>query len=228
MIKPDNLMNWIDSLPRDLIDKLQQRMTVRTYQDKEILYRPGDKIPGLYRVIEGECRITDFSYEGKELLYFAVGKGDCFGEVCLIDELPEDTLAEARGTVKIGVLIKQEFDELCMSHPQILLALSRSFCYRLRSLASLYTDASMLSLQQRLMRFIHRIAVSNQKSPGSENRFELEISQLDLSRMLGVSRQSISKELKSLEEQGLIDIEYGKVVIKNMDTLQCNYKDLLS
>lgn len=228
MIKPNKLMNWIDSLPRDLIDELHQRMTTRTYQDTEVLYRPGDRIPGLYRIIEGECRITDFSYEGKELLFFGVRKGDCFGEICLIDDLPERTLVEARGPVKIGVLKKQEFDELCMSHPQILLALTRSLCSRLRYVASLYSDASMLNLRQRLVRSIHRIAVSNQKSPGSENRIELEISQLDLSRMLGVSRQSISKELKSLEEEGLIDIEYGKVVINNMDTLQCNYKDLLS
>ncbi len=219
-------MNWIDSLPSDIIAEIHKGMTIRALQDKEVLYRPGDIICDLYQIIEGECRIIDYSYDGKELLIFNVHKGDSFGEICLIDELPVITLVEACGPVKVGALKKQTFDELCMRHPQVLQVFTRTLCSRFRYIATLYKDISMLSLRQRLARTLHRIAQGSQQDQDRENRIKLEISQSDLSRMLAVARQSVSKELKNLENEGMIEIEYGKVLIKDLDKLRLNCEDL--
>jgi CRP/FNR family cyclic AMP-dependent transcriptional regulator len=226
MIRSQNLMNWIDSLPSDIIAEIHKGMTTRTLQDKESLYRPGDTIYDLYQIIEGECRIVDYSYDGKEVLIFNVGKGDSVGEISLIDGMQVVTLVEACGPVKIGALKKQKFDELCMRYPQILQVLIRSLCSRLRYVATLYKEIAMLSLHQRLARTLHRIAQDSQQDQDRENRIKVEISQTDLSRMLAVSRQSVSKELKNLENEGMIDIEYGKVLIKDLDKLRLAYENL--
>jgi CRP/FNR family cyclic AMP-dependent transcriptional regulator len=226
MIRSQNLMNWIDSLPSDIIAEIHKGMTTRTLQDKESLYRPGDTIYDLYQIIEGECRIVDYSYDGKEVLIFNVGKGDSVGEISLIDGMQVVTLVEACGPVKIGALKKQKFDELCMRYPQILQVLIRSLCSRLRYVATLYKEISMLSLHQRLARTLHRIAQDSQQDQDRGNRIKLEISQTDLSRMLAVSRQSVSKELKNLEDEGMIEIEYGKVLIKDLDKLRLAYENL--
>jgi CRP/FNR family cyclic AMP-dependent transcriptional regulator len=226
MIRSQNLMNWIDSLPSDIIAEIHKGMTTCTLQDKESLYRPGDIICDLYQIIEGECRIVDYSYDGKEVLIFNVGKGDSVGEISLIDGMQVVTLVEACGPVKIGALKKQKFDELCMRYPQILQVLIRSLCSRLRYVATLYKEISMLSLHQRLARTLHRIAQGSHQDQDRENRITLGISQTDLSRMLAVSRQSVSKELKNLENEGMIDIEYGKVLIKDLDKLRLAYENL--
>ena len=57
------------------------------------------------------------------------------------------------------------------------------------------------------------------------NELEITISHADLARMVGASRQSVSKELKQMERDKLICIQYGKIVINSMDALSKAYHD---
>ncbi len=227
MKKLKSLTNWIDTLPPEIVGEIHKCMTTREFCNKEVVYRVGQTDNDLYQIFEGECRAFDYAYDGKELLLMHLQKGDCIGDIGLIDGLPEVITVEAVGQVTLGVLKKHDFDELCTRYTEILRALLLQMCGRLRFCLTMYKDATMLTLRQRLARILHRSAVTKSQDQNSDKPLSLDISQLDLSRMLGVTRQSVSKELKNLANDGLIEIQRGKIVINNLATLQSTYENLV-
>jgi CRP-like cAMP-binding protein len=96
-------------------------------------------------------------------------------------------------------------------------------CRRVRFLYSLNEDAAGLKLHVRLARVIHRLAYSHGHTP-AQGRPYIEISHEELSKMLGASRQSVSKELKSLEREGDIELRYNKIHICDLERLADKYE----
>ena len=99
------------------------------------------------------------------------------------------------------------------------------FSYRMRMAFEINTDNLTLPLHQRLSRCIYRIVVSQSSALINEEAPQLTTSHEDLAKMVGASRQSVSKELKQMERENLISIQYGKIVIKDLQQLLKEYQN---
>jgi CRP-like cAMP-binding protein len=99
---------------------------------------------------------------------------------------------------------------------------------RLRFLFMLAEDASLLPLRQRLARAIVRMGHSVGKI-AEDGRATIEgISHDELGKMVGATRQSVGRELKKLEQEGSIEIQYGKLIIGDIAAFGEHYDRLLS
>ena len=81
----------------------------------------------------------------------------------------------------------------------------------------------MLNLNQRLARMILRLAYSHGSQIAGGKTITIDISQEELGTMLGTSRQSISKELKKMQNKGYIEVHYGRIFLKNVESLNHDY-----
>ena len=145
----------------------------------------------------------------------------------LIDGLPRATYAVALGPTEVNVLNEANFKMLYQKYPIISQQLNVMLCRRIRVLSELIADSNLLSLRQRMARLIHRLAFSHGAIAGEDDLRVIDTSHEELGTMLGASRQSVSKELKALEQDDTIELRYGKITIKNIKKLEEAYEMLM-
>lgn len=196
-------------------------MTERSLADGEALFRINEEPNELYQVISGKIKCNMYSHDGKEVVISTLLSGETFGEQGLVDALPRATNTYSVGPSVVNVLNKHQFSLLCKKHNEINAQLIIMFSLRMRIAFEINTDNLTLALRQRLSRCIYRIISYRHSEPS--NGLLVDISHEELSRMVGASRQSISKELKQMERDSLLTTQYGQIVINDFHKLSREY-----
>ncbi|WP_116365490.1 Crp/Fnr family transcriptional regulator [Parahaliea mediterranea] len=213
------LHSWIDNLPPDIREAVVQRMRTRHYGDGEAVYMLGEEGHELYMVASGKIRSSNYTLRGKEIQYAVLQAGDCFGELSLIDGLCRVHSTYAQGPADLLVLHKRDFDELYTTYPEIPVQINKLLSCRLRIAHTTVDEATALSMNDRLARLLGRLAYS----VGVEDEHGATVlegfTHQNLARMLGSNREGISRELKKLEEAGLLRRSYGRVEIPDINSL---------
>ncbi len=227
MRKVLSLHNWINTLPCDVRTAILQRMRPRDYDDGAAVYSLGDAGHELYLIESGKVSICNYSEAGREVQLAELRDGDCFGEMSLIDGLPRANNAYSVGASRLQVLREQDFRLLYREYPQIALELNQLLCRRVRMSYILVQDASVLTLKDRLARLLSRLGFSVGVADEQGVTVVEGIPHEHLARMLGTTRQSVSRELKVLENAGLLHCSYGRILILDIATLVSNCDSLI-
>ena len=215
--------DFFSGLPEPAREEWERLSSLRKLGRGEAVYRQGDQPVELYRLIEGAVKLCNYSLDGGEIVAGELRPGDCFGEMGIIDGLPRVSNAIASRDSRVSVLAHKDFRILREKYRDIDRQLNLILCRRVRFLYSLNDDAAGLKLHERLARVIHRLAYSHGNQDEQRERY-IEISHEELSKMLGATRQSVSKELKSLEREGDIELRYGKIYICDLAMLGEKYE----
>lgn len=219
---------WFAALPAGERRALATQGDVQKLAAGEMLFRQGDEVlPGsgaFYGVLAGNIKASSLREDGKEAILMVLEPGDWFGEISLVDEQPRTHDATAQGPVEVLAVPRAAFDAL-MRRPDFALAIGRMLAGRVRSLMALVEDATLRSTQARLAR---RLIVMSQgiASQTREPRPVVPVSQEALAMMLGVSRQTLSKELQQMVQAGAIALGYGRITIASREKLESFGRDL--
>ncbi|MBR9867131.1 MAG: Crp/Fnr family transcriptional regulator [Oceanospirillales bacterium] len=213
------LHSWIDNLPPDLRAEVLQHMCLRHYRDGETVYRLGEEGHELYMVKSGKVRSCNYTQKGKEIQYIVFQAGDCFGELSLIDGLCRVHSTYALGSTDLLVLHQRDFETLYAKHPQIPIEINKTLSRRLRISHTTIDDATVLPMRDRLARLLGRLAYSISTADEHGQTVLEGFTHENLARMLGSTRESISRELKKLEEEGLLQRRYGKILVPDIAAL---------
>lgn len=224
MLKIPNLHNWISGLPDPIKEAVLAQMQPRRYADGETVWAVGDTGKSAYIIDSGRVRLCNYSFDGKEVRMGELRDGDCFGEMALIDDLPRFNNVYAVGDTLLQVLPKNRFVMLYEKYPEIARSLNVFLCHRLRFVYINAADASVLGLRDRLVRLVTRLGYGVPREADGGCVVE-GISHEALANMVGATRQGTSRELKALEQKGLIEIRYGKLRIPDLRALarQCEH-----
>jgi CRP-like cAMP-binding protein len=217
-----NANPWFAALP------LADRRAVVTASERqrlapgEMLFRQGDEVPpgqgAFYGVISGGIKASSLREDGKEAILVVLEVGNWFGELSLIDRQPRTHDATAMGDCELLALPRAAFDRL-MKRPAFALGLCRMLAGRVRSLYGMVEDATLRSTRARVARRLLLLARGD-ATQAREPRPVVPVSQEALAMMLGVSRQTLSKELQVLAREGAIALGYGRIEIASLGVLE--------
>jgi CRP/FNR family cyclic AMP-dependent transcriptional regulator len=213
---------WFAALP------LADRRTVLAASERlrlapgEMLFRQGDVVAAgtgaFYGVVGGGIKASSLREDGKEAILVVLEAGNWFGELSLIDQQPRTHDATAVGEAEVLAVPRAAFDRL-MKRPAFALGVCRMMAARVRSLYGMVEDATLRSTRARVARRLLLLARGD-ATQAREPRLVVAVSQEALAMMLGVSRQTLSKELQGLAQAGAIALGYGKIAIASVALLQ--------
>ena len=188
----------------------------------EMLFRQGDAVPpgtgAFYGVVEGSFKISSLREDGKEAILAVLEAGNWFGEISLLDQLPRTHDATALGPAGVLVLPRAAFDALMTRHA-FAKAICRLLAARTRSLYGMVEDATLRSTRARVARRL--VALARGDATLARNaRPVVPVSQEALAMMLGITRQTLSKELKALAACGAISLGYRRIAIEKVGLLE--------
>ena len=192
-----------------------ERTTLHT---GEMLYRQGDPPGGFFGVVSGSFKVSTLREDGKEGILSVVEAGNWLGETSLFDQLPRPHDVTALESAEVLLVGRDEFDRL-MASPAFARAMNRLLATRVRLLYSLVEDAMLRSISTRVARRLMALAHGD-ATQARDWRPVVPVSQEQLAMMMGVTRQTLSKDLKVLERDGVLVFGYGRIEIRSAVALR--------
>jgi len=221
-----HMHDFISGLPEPVRAEVESRCRQRGICTGESVYCQGDRATEMYQLISGSVKLCNYSFDGREFLGLEFRAGDCFGEMGLIDDLPRVSHAIATADCLLKVMTKQDFDHLIHVFPEFAQQVMLTLCRRSRYAYSMLAEAGGLNLRQRLALQLFRLGHSHGCRDGAGDSY-ISISQEELGRMLGASRQTINKCLQELVREGGVELRYGKIYLVDLEGMQDRYEHLM-
>jgi CRP/FNR family transcriptional regulator len=238
-MKPSNDISKIflfSGLNENELQLIQDFSSIKTYSKGEIIFFDTEPYLGFYGVIEGLVKIYKISKEGREHIIHLEYPGCTFAEVPMFEKYsdsrfqeltyPANSMAIEENTVVIKVPVKP-FLELTNRNTDIYLKMLASFAKRLRFLNTHIEGITLDDVTKRLSKYLlTEIEKEHPKrqtiKEKQENLIELDISKYDLASHLGTITETLSRVLKKLQSEDIIEVHGKRIVIKNLASLK-NY-----
>lgn len=201
-------------LKPDELDRLLADARVSRFQAGEMLFQKGDPGDRLYVVLAGRITIGATAEDGKEAVFNVLGPGAVFGEIALLDGRERTADATAGAESHLLVIERARFLPFLERNPEVAARFIAVLCERVRWVSQSFEDALFMELPARLARKLLVLAEAYGEPAGANaTRIGFRISQHDLGKMTGVSRESINKLLRGWQDQGLVALGRGRVTI---------------
>lgn len=166
------------------------------YQD-EISYN-------LHIVLSGRIKISLTSQQGRELILDTLADGDFFGELSLFDKKPRSATVTAESNANILVLARDAFMEIIKKNPDIVINILTTMARRLRSADEKIETLAFLSVYGRVANFLIDAAKGRGKTMSDGFvKIQRPTHQM-IADQIGASRESVTKAVKSLIDDGSI------------------------
>ena len=153
--------------------------------------------------------------QGREMIIAYLNQGDFFGEMGLFDEVKpqQDRSAwvRAKSECEVAEVSYSKFRELSHAEPDLLYAVGRQMAERLRNTTRKVGDLAFLDVAGRVARTLLDLC----KQPDAMTHpdgMQIKVTRQEIGRIVGCSREMVGRVLKSLEEQGLINVK-GKTMV---------------
>lgn len=179
----------------------------------EVLFREHDEAEDLYVVHDGRVAITRSSFDDRESVLFLMESGDLLGEMPIFDGRPRSANVKA---LEPSSLLRVPYGivrELYEARPELLWEVVEMFAVRLRSMDDALADTMFLDVAGRTAKRLIELA-------GGSDEFQLPITQEELARMVGASRERVNKAISSFIRLGWLEQIDRTYRIVNRDAMQ--------
>lgn len=194
------------------VDEFLNHCHRRRYPAKSTIIYAGDKSDSLYYIVKGSVTVLIEDDEGREMIVAYLNDGDFFGEMGLFDtQDSRSAWIRAKSECEVAEISYSKFQEIAADHPEFLFALSTQMARRLRKTTRKVGDLAFLDVTGRVARTLLDLC----KEPDAMTHpdgMQIKITRQEIGRIVGCSREMVGRVLKTLEEQGLVDVK-GKTMV---------------
>ncbi|MBA4225618.1 MAG: hypothetical protein C0456_03220 [Hyphomonas sp.] len=213
-------LNWINELPDATRAAVRERFSYRDLQPGDVIKESGQPAEGMYQIQSGYIKLLADRPDGEQSLLLIYIRGNCFGESTLIARRPHHHTTIAATPVRIGFLKQEDFDELYRAHPAIPEALCRKFAKALSSMIAYREKQNETTVAQRVALVLRNLAeMSETPQIGSRRTIDVPITIAELSSFLGLTRQTVQKEISALKRRNVIAKSQGSWTVRDMAAL---------
>jgi len=188
---------------------------IRQYPSKTVVIHAGDVPDTLYFIVEGSVAVVIEDEEGSEIVLAYLNKGEFFGEMGLFEDKPaRSAWVRTRSECKIAEMQYARFKQLAAEDPELLFALSSQVVARLKRTSRKVGDLAFLDVTGRIARTLLDLCREPDAMTHPDG-MQIRISRQELGRIVGCSREMAGRVLKSLEENGLLEVSGKTIVVLN-------------
>jgi CRP-like cAMP-binding protein len=199
---------------------LAQRAVPRRFSAGEIVFGEGDPCAGMYVVESGHIRIFKTSTGGREQVLGIDGPGSSVAELPVFDGGNYPASVSAVEDTTLLFISKQDFQALCLAHPQVALKVLRVVGARLRRLVGIIEELSFSTVRHRLAALLVRLAQREGTRVAEGVEITLPASNQELAAQIGTVRELVSRNLSRLQSEKLIQMDGRRIVIPNLKALE--------
>jgi CRP/FNR family cyclic AMP-dependent transcriptional regulator len=204
-------------LEPEALDQLCRYAKHTTLKRGTTIVSRGDPANSLIAVISGTVKISVSSADGRTAILNLIGPGEIFGEVAVLDGQARTADATANTNCEIYVIDRRDFIPFVKSQPALAMKFIELLCTRLRWTSDQVEEVILQNLPGRLASVLLRLTEKHKLAPAGRT---IAITQQEISEMVGMTRESINKQLRAWAARKLVRLEHGAIVVLNAEMLR--------
>ena len=197
----------------DELHEVSQLLVEREYRRGSVIFNESEEAGYFYLIKSGRVKIYKLVEDGRELIIGIFSENGIFGDVPVFDGGPYPASAETMVDSTIWSISRNDFEILIKNHPDISLKLIRVLGKRLRQAHNLLRDMALKNVPQRLAKLLIKFEKEYGKVSGSEIFLDLPFSRQDIAEMIGVSRETVTRELSKFVKADILKVDGKKLTI---------------
>jgi CRP/FNR family cyclic AMP-dependent transcriptional regulator len=201
-------------LPPAEREQLAGRAVLRSLSKGDRAFVRGDDSNGMFVLVRGSVALTVDSSDGNEVLLAVLRAPQSFGELAVIDGGPRAASAVAREPSTLLCLPTAEVRRLVRTEPDVAQALLHQLASLLRRVDDSLSDLVLVDLSGRVAQFLADAAAAApvRLTAGGGVPLDLRLTQTELARLVGGSRQQVNRVIVNLAASGAIERSGSRIV----------------
>jgi CRP/FNR family cyclic AMP-dependent transcriptional regulator len=199
------------SFPEDQLRMLAGVVTRKSATRSTIVMAGGDPTDSLYIVLSGRLKVMMSDAEGKEVILSILSPGEFFGEMGLIDDSPRSASVVAIEACELLSITKRDFKRCLAENFEMAMAVMRGLVRRLREADRKIGSLALLDVYGR----VARLLLDMSETVEGEKVVTKRLPKQDIAKMIGASREMVSRVMKDLQMGGYIEVRGSNIVLRD-------------
>ncbi|MFV0388514.1 MAG: Crp/Fnr family transcriptional regulator [Pyrinomonadaceae bacterium] len=194
-----------------MYDSLLEIGTTRKFKKGRTIFSEGDKATFLPIVIEGTVKIVRFLEPGKEMILNVFRDGDVFAIPPVLDGGNYPATAIAMEDSRLLLVPRVDFLRMVNERDEFSQMALSTMSKLLNETTSSMTNLATASPEIRVGNVLLRLMTKDGGTPP----YKIQFRRRDIADMSGLTTETTIRAIKKLEENNLLRIVQGKIVIDN-------------
>lgn len=183
----------------------------RSYPKGRTIVSEGEPSQSMYILLAGRAKVQRSDSEGKEVILAVLGSGEFFGEMSLIDDSPRSASVITLESCEFMAVSKDAFKAMLAQSPEMCMSVMRGLVRRLREADKKIETLALLDVYGR----VARVLLDFSEPMGDERIVKNKLPRQEIAKMIGASREMVSRVMKGLEVEGyIVPLPEGKLVLR--------------
>ncbi len=184
------------------------------------IYLAGDPSEHVYLVKTGAVKVVGRTPEGADVILAVLTPGDIFGELALTGHEPRDHRAEAADDSLLCEMPRDLLVQMFRESADFGLHLTKLLGLRIRTLRMRVEELLGKSAPARLAHALLQLAEQHGVQDGGGVLLPLRLSQGELGKLVGLTRETVNSIVQAWRDQGLIDMDRRCIRLRNPERLR--------
>jgi CRP/FNR family transcriptional regulator len=203
------------------LDELAKVAVPRRYEGGQVVFREDDEGDTCFVIRTGAVKITR-EHGGRTIALAELRAGDMFGELSMFGGEVRSATVQALEPTTAVALLAGDIRRLLTGSPEIAFKMLEAMANRVRATNERLANQSFQTVAGRVAGVLMELVDARQSEGAAERDVLVEATQADIAQLAGASRESASRFLATLERQGLVTTQRGRVVVHDPSALR-NY-----
>lgn len=201
-------------LAAEVVAPIIDQVMVRAFERREVLFRQGEPVDGLYVVLAGRAKLSQLGADGSELLIRLMGPGELFAAIAALDRVAAFPVSAAALTpVRVAFWQRPVIQEIFRAHPELSSNLLQEIASRAQELQTRLREVATERVAQRVAHTLLRLAEQAGSRQDNGVLIDFPLTRQDVAAMTGTTLYTVSRLLSEWSSAGLLEVGRGRVVL---------------
>jgi len=205
-------------LGEDEMRRVSAEVRIRQHNKREVVLHKGGSGDGLLFLLSGQLQVVDVTEDGRSIGLRMLAPGDFFGEIALINNSTRSASVIATSDVLVAFLPAASALHLFSHSPSVANQMLRHLAQKIQRDAEF---RAILGINNTARRLYTYLALMQKPGEGAAQAVVENLpTHQDIANMINTSRETVTRALLTLVQQGIVQKEANRLVILDPDALR--------
>lgn len=205
------------NLSADEMARVKSELRIRRFAKRSTVLQKGGLGDSLLFLLSGQLQVIDITEDGRAIGLRMLAPGDFFGEIALINESTRSASVVAQTEVLVAFLPAPTAMHLFSHSPSVAQLMLRHLAEKIQRDSEF---RALLSIHNTSKRIYNFLVLFKHKTDENVEVVENLPTHQDIANMINTSRETVTRALLTLVQQGIIEKDTHRLIIRNPEALQ--------
>ena len=190
---------------------LTQVLSRKAYPKNSTIIAAGDPTDAMYIVVSGRLKVVMSDKQGQEVILAILSQGEFFGEMGLIAQAPRSATVTTIEPCELLTITRADFTKCLQGNFDLTMNVIRGLVKRLREADKKIGSLALMDVYGRVARLLLEMA----ETIDGQKVITKKLTKRDIAKMIGASREMVSRVMKELQTSGRIEVRAGEILLRD-------------